>query len=73
MKPYIGATVHYHSTYSDGPNAAIITAVHDDSWVSLFIISAGGGTRFASHVEHKVGWDWITPPAPSTGSQWDGI
>lgn len=39
-KPYIGATVHYRFREHDTPMAAIITHVHDDQWVSLFLIPA---------------------------------
>ena len=78
QKPYVGAVVHYReqNRFADHhPKAAIIVDVHDDNWVALFIISNGGGTRFASHVEHGVGWEWITAPAevhaPSSG--WDSL
>lgn len=71
-KPYVGANVHYYDRFAGRrPQAAIITRVHDDLWVSLFIIAPGGGTRYASHVEQGAGWEWITPP--STTNQWDGI
>lgn len=61
-KPYIGATVHYRFREHDTPMAAIITHVHDDQWVSLFLIPPGGTTRACSHVEHGLarGWSWIT-------------
>lgn len=63
MKPYVGAVVHYFSPTNRGQaSAAIITAVHDDSWVSLFVINCGGGTRFVSHGELGVTWKWIPEP-----------
>lgn len=73
MKPYVGATVHYKDKFigSRDPQAAIVVQVHDDTWVALFIISRGGGTRYASHVEHGVGWEWITPPEAIT--TWNGL
>lgn len=66
QKPYVGAVVHYFDKFagSRDPRAAIITKVHDDKWVALFIIAEGGGTRFASHVELGAGWEWI-PPQPA--------
>jgi hypothetical protein len=71
--PYVGASVHYKDQFagSHAPQAAIITQVHDDSWVALFIISPGGGTRYASHVEYGVGWEWpIVKPVDTT---WNGL
>lgn len=61
QKPYVGAVVHYRDKFvgSNDPWAAIIVKVHDNTWVSLFILSPGGSTRFASHVEHGKGWDFI--------------
>ena len=72
-RPYVGAVVHYRDRFAGlaEPQAAIITKVHDDTWVALFIIAPGGGTRYASHVEQGAGWEWITPP--SATNQWDGI
>jgi hypothetical protein len=60
MRPTVGRIVHYKHQPSDEPSAAIITRVHDDTWVSLLIISPGGDTRFASHCELGVRWFW--PP-----------
>lgn len=73
MKPYVGAIVHYVNKFTGArdPQAAIIVQVHDDNWVALFIISPGGGTRYASHVEYAVGWYWIVPPVADTS--WNGL
>lgn len=77
QRPYIGAVVQYRDIFSGDtrPKAAIIVDVHDDEkWVALKIFSNGGGERFASHVEHGVGWDWITAPTTiNTPTTWDGI
>lgn len=77
-QPYVGATVHYldRPRSNSEPSAAIITKVHNDdnAWVSLFIISPGGGTRFVSHVERGIGWDWIVEPKePESLDRWNGI
>lgn len=78
MRPYVGAVVHYKDRLrsSTAVSAAIITEVHDETWVALFIISAGGGTRYASHVERGLGWEWVNAPAVLADealSTWDGL
>lgn len=69
---FVGAVIHYRYRPQDEPCAAIVTKVHDQTWVSLLIISQGGGTRFASHVERGVGWQIIDEPA-ETPNAWNGI
>jgi hypothetical protein len=65
--PYVGEIVHYRYRPEDEPSPAVITHVHDDTWVSLFIIGPGA-TRYASHVERNVGWKPIPAyKAPDSG------
>jgi hypothetical protein len=58
-KPYVGLIVQYYYRVQDGPHAAIVTYVHDETWVSLFVIPPGGGTRVVSHAELGVTWKYI--------------
>jgi hypothetical protein len=61
QSPYVGAVVQYRYKPTDAPSDAIVTRVHDDTWVGLFIILPDGLTRTASHVERGV---WMFPDAP---------
>ena len=65
-KPYVGAVVHYRYRENDAVRAALVTRVHDDVWVSLYIFEPGGMHRSASHVEYGLarGWKWIPDPDP---------
>lgn len=70
QKPSVSRTVHYQSygtpggEYNSQPRAAIITIVHSDTDVGLFIVNPTG-TFFNEHVPYsetpKPGhWSW--PP-----------
>ena len=41
-KPSVGRIVHYYGASGDGPHAAIVTAVHSDTLVSLTVFPDGG-------------------------------
>lgn len=69
MTPYVGQVVHYRYHPHDEPAPAIVTKVHDDTWVGLFIMGPGA-TRFATHVEKDVGWKEIEHKEPTP---WGGM
>jgi hypothetical protein len=53
--PYLAAPVIYQ-----GRHAAIITRIHDETWVNLQIFEDGGRTYFISNAERGVTWEF--PP-----------
>jgi len=67
-KPYVGAMVNYRYRETDAVRAAVVTHVHDDTWVSLKVFEPGGLDRAVSHVEYGVhrGWKWIPAEEPAT-------
>lgn len=72
MTPYIGMIVHYKAPGS-GTCAAIVTEVHDDDWVGLFIMQ-NGMTRFVTHVERGQRWFEIEHKEPTPMAfPWGGL
>jgi hypothetical protein len=61
MKPYVGAVV------LAGKRAAIITHVHDDTFVDLSIFEPGNrALETYAYAEYNVKWKWIEQPAATT-------
>ena len=75
-KPYVGAIVYYKYRATDDVRAAMITKVHDDTWVGLRVFEPGGLDRSPSHVEfwhNECGWRWIPDQAPPEQKTFHGI
>lgn len=70
MKPSVGRIVHFapanpesNPTEQDQPNAAIVTYVHNDTCVNLYVINKWGtGSGYTSVVQGTSPGTWSWPP-----------
>ncbi|QTF82003.1 hypothetical protein SEA_FEFFERHEAD_2 [Mycobacterium phage Fefferhead] len=71
MTPTVGRIVHYQpfftTHYEDQPRAALVTAVHADGTVNLFVYGPTGETLALENVRHACNDDptegrWNWPP-----------
>lgn len=65
QKPSIGRVVHYYGPRQDGPHAAVITRVHSDQCVDLFVLPQDGDPLRIDSVVDTEGDSngrWCWPP-----------
>jgi hypothetical protein len=63
MKPYIGMIVQYRYTPDATPVAGIVTAVHDDKWVALWLFTEL--SRWVPNVEFALRCTAVEPEKES--------